>query len=272
MTPERKKGTRHMSDISDLENRISAAMDRISRGLETIPAPGQAADQAADREAVRAADQAVLDGMRDDLADEKLANAQLRERLGALSSRIEDLERSLETARDALEQAVDAREAAVLAQTTARAEIASAEAGRAAAQEAAQQAEAAREELREELDAAREALQEQTRSAARPVAQVIDLDASRDVLTQFERRLGRVRHTSRQLRGANQQLREAAEGGLSDPHLINQSLLCELNNLKAVRAAEMAEMDVITSALRPLLDESGSDAADDAQTGGKADG
>lgn len=239
-----------MSDISDLENRISAAMDRISRGLETLASPAQETDTA------------ELEGLQSALADEKLANAQLTERLSALNGRIEELERSLETSSDAVEKAVEAREAAELLLASARVDAASAEAARDAAESDAKQAKAEVAEQAEKL-LELEALKEQEMPD-------LDLEQSRDALSQIERRLGRIRRTSRQLRGANQQLRDAAESGLSDPNLINQSLVTELNNLKAIRAAEVAEMDVITSALRPLLEVAGGAEATDTNTGGES--
>ena len=77
-----------MSEISDLEGRIAAAMDRISRGVEALGAadPGASEDAAELRQA---------------LDDEKLANAQLEERVKALHSRQEELEAALAEAQAA---------------------------------------------------------------------------------------------------------------------------------------------------------------------------
>lgn len=72
------------TDIKELERRITAALDRIRRGLEAAPGP-QTADLAAR------------------LEDERMANAQLEERLRALRDRqdatIATLERDLQRER-----------------------------------------------------------------------------------------------------------------------------------------------------------------------------
>lgn len=66
-----------MSDISDLESRITTALERINAGLD------QLADQpAADTEAV--------DQLTRQLEDERTTNAQLNERLSTLKSQVTD--------------------------------------------------------------------------------------------------------------------------------------------------------------------------------------
>lgn len=61
-----------MSNIDDLQRRITAALDRIGQGLESLTAGDSGADSA------------ELDALRQSLEEEKLANAQLEERLKAL--------------------------------------------------------------------------------------------------------------------------------------------------------------------------------------------
>jgi predicted nucleic acid-binding Zn-ribbon protein len=84
-----------MSDITELERRLTAAMDRIARGIDAIGAPG-----GADPEEMAALKQA--------LEDEKLANAQLEERIKTLHTREEQatgtLRAELDQTRDALTQ------------------------------------------------------------------------------------------------------------------------------------------------------------------------
>lgn len=65
--------------------------------------------------------------------------------------------------------------------------------------------------------------------------------------------LQRLRKSNTQLREANVALREANEAGVGEPHLINKSMLAELEALRAARAADVAEASVILSALTPLL-------------------
>lgn len=208
-----------MSDISDLESRISAAMDRIGRGLETLAAP--------------ASDENLSTDLHAELEVEKVANAQLEERAKTLSGRIEEVEAELASAKDAVEKAVEAREAV--------------EADLVAAREAAEAAENEKIED-EEVDGAEDT------DAGDGELDVIDLDESRDAIAQLSARLRRMRRTSRLVRGTIQVLREAAEDEIKDPSLINQAMAAELEDIKAMRAAEIAEMDVIIGALRPMLE------------------
>jgi recombinational DNA repair ATPase RecF len=58
-----------------------------------------------------------------------------------------------------------------------------------------------------------------------------------------------------ELTETNRALSEAARSGITEPHLINKSMLTELEALRAARAAELAEMEEIISELKPLLGE-----------------
>ncbi|MGD1881890.1 MAG: hypothetical protein ACFB11_06135 [Paracoccaceae bacterium] len=139
-----------MSDIEELERRISAAMDRIATGVGRV---GETVAGAADL-------QTALD-------EEKLANAQLMERVRKLSTR---------------QQEADAR------------------------------------------------------------LQMLDTD------------LQRLRQANADLRAANDALRKANAEGVGDPNLINQSIMAELEALRAARAADIAEAESIIGALAPLLE------------------
>ena len=80
-----------MSEIAELERRITSAMDRIARGLEGLGTGGDAGEAAALRQA---------------LDDEKLVTAQLEERLRTLRQRQDEaaarLTAELEDARSTL--------------------------------------------------------------------------------------------------------------------------------------------------------------------------
>jgi predicted nucleic acid-binding Zn-ribbon protein len=76
-----------MSQIDDLQARITAALDRISRGLEAQNADGGAA--AAELEALRVA-----------LDEEKTVSAQWEERVKRLKEKLEEAETRAENARD----------------------------------------------------------------------------------------------------------------------------------------------------------------------------
>ncbi len=67
--------------------------------------------------------------------------------------------------------------------------------------------------------------------------------------------LQRMRKTAISLREQLRVLREAQAQGVSDPHLINKSMLAELDALRATRLSEMAELDEIAAALDEHLTE-----------------
>ena len=67
--------------------------------------------------------------------------------------------------------------------------------------------------------------------------------------------LQRMRKISIQLRDQLARLREAAEAGVTEPHLINKAMLTELEALRAARQGEIAEMDEILAELTPLIAE-----------------
>jgi hypothetical protein len=150
-----------MNDIEELQRRITAAMDRVAYGLEQLS--GAASGDVA--EVTRA------------LEDEKLANAQLSERMRVLTDRQE-----------------------------------------------------------QELGALKEATET---TASR--TQELDLE------------LQRLRKANAELRQSNQALRAANEAGVGEPHLINKSMMAELEALRAIRAADVSETNVIIDALTPLV-------------------
>lgn len=67
--------------------------------------------------------------------------------------------------------------------------------------------------------------------------------------------LQRQKRVNVQLTETTRALSEAAEKGLADPHLLNRSMMTELEALRAARAAEVAEINEILSELKPLLGE-----------------
>lgn len=77
-----------MSDITELEGRIAAALDRISSGLTRLGAAGPAA-------------------LEEELATERAANAQLEERVRAIKERQENVILSLEGEVTGLKQALE---------------------------------------------------------------------------------------------------------------------------------------------------------------------
>lgn len=72
-----------MSDITELERRLTAAMDRIARGIDGLEAPNSGADPE------------ELAQLRQALEDEKLVTAQMEERIKKLHQREEEATASL---------------------------------------------------------------------------------------------------------------------------------------------------------------------------------
>lgn len=78
-----------MSDISELERRISVAMDRIGAGLAELSVPKDDGD---------------LNRLQEALAAERTVNAQLEERVKAVHEKQDTLLRNLEAEAEALRQ------------------------------------------------------------------------------------------------------------------------------------------------------------------------
>lgn len=151
-----------MSNIEELQGRITAAMDRIAKGME----PLGKVTAGPDPETAQA------------LEDERTANAQLTERVRALSTRTD----------------------AEMAQM--RAEV------------------------------------EETQAR----------------MGQLDVELQRVRRANQQLLDASETLRQANAEGVGDADLINQTMLAELEALRAARASDIAESSAILAALGPLVE------------------
>ncbi len=173
-----------MSDIDAMQSRIMAALERIGQGLDGL---GPVSDDGKD--------DGEAETLRQQIEDEKLANAQLEERVKQLNARTREAEEGLASATKA-----DATKA---------------------------EDEAARAKTLKRLDSELQAL----------------------------------RHANQQLRDNNAALREANSEGVAEPHLINKAMMAELDGLRASRAADRAEMDVILNELGQIAGESaGNDA------------
>lgn len=171
-----------MNDIAELERRIAYAIERIAKGIEAL-------DRAAPANAVQAEAAPATDGgassdpdevqvLRAQLAEERLANAQLEERVRAIKQK--------------------------------------------------QDAQAAQVEA--------------------------DLATMRDSMIQLDAELSRLRKANEQLEASNTSLRAANETGVGEPHLINKSMLAELESMRAARKVDLAEAQAIKVAIMPLLD------------------
>ncbi|WP_224823528.1 hypothetical protein [Cognatishimia sp. MH4019] len=81
------------------------------------------------------------------------------------------------------------------------------------------------------------------------------LAAQAEKISKIDKELHHLRQVNGQLRDAVAKLREANAEGLAEPHLINKAMLTELEALRAVQAADAAEVDVILDELAPLMKE-----------------
>lgn len=159
-----------MSDLAELERRITAALDRIGQGVEALSAAPATAPAPADDGRMAELEKA--------LDEERTVNAQLEERVKAIKERQENT--------------VDT--------------------------------------LAEEVERLREMLEEEEASVAR------------------------LRKMNGELRTNNDALRDAISAGVAEPHLVNKSMMAELEALRAAQAADRAELDAVLGELGPLVD------------------
>jgi len=156
----------NMSDISELEGRITTALDRIGQGLDAL---GPRPDPGAGEE---------LQQLRVALEDERVVNAQLEERVRAIREKQES--------------------------TVAK--------------------------LTEEVE------------------------RLRSLLEDGEAGVERLRKVNGELRANNAALREAVAQGLAEPHLVNKSMMAQLESLRALQAADRTELDSVLAELAPLVE------------------
>lgn len=118
------------------------------------------------------------------------------------------------------------------------------------------------EELKQALEdekLANEQLQERVKTLrAKRTALEEELDTARaaqnETMTRLDTELQSLRRANQQLRDNNTALREANEAGVGEPHLINKSMLAELESLRATRAVEHAETEAVYAALSSAID------------------
>lgn len=276
-----------MTDLSELEQRITVALDRIANGVDTLsrPAPGPDPDSIA-----------RLGALESELAEERAAKAALEARVAELesspavpgappdddaASRLAALESDLaaeKEARAALErqlaEAVPAGPSATEAEL--RAELDQALAlktkleSRLARLEPAAAPEpdaSATAELSEALEAERTAkarLEERLGTLADGhAAEMAELRQRHDAMIEQSRDMqDRVRGLRRRIEEMRQAMQIALEQGaeaITDPHLVNRTMMAELEGLRALREADRTELDVLLGALKPLVKE-GADA------------
>jgi len=117
--------------------------------------------------------------------------------------------------------------------------------------------------LREALEAEKEVtaqLEERVKSVRGKMQGRIDEleDTVANLTTQArdtEVQTQRLRKTNQQLRQSLESLRAAQANEVTEPHLINQAMMSELEGLRAARDGDRAELDAILGELKPLLEE-----------------
>ncbi|WP_295314730.1 hypothetical protein [Roseobacter sp.] len=115
------------------------------------------------------------------------------------------------------------------------------------------------DDLRQALEdekASNAALSEQVETLTRQQQENEDAVAAQvsEKVASLDAQLQKLRRANAQLTEACDALRRANAEGVGEPHLINKSMMAELEAIKAMRNAEMAEADEIIAALTPLLE------------------
>mgnify|MGYP001627864302 FL=1 len=253
-----------MSEIEELHGRIAAAMDRIGAGLGALEAARDSAGGGED--------------LAQELEEERLANAQLEERLKKLkaemaaqqqaapavmggmssdSSELEALRAEVEMLRN---EVGNPDEAAGL-----KAEVARLTAALDAANDAPAETGPLEERITElttensALHAEITSLQDRLATAGNGAAQApaADRDAElarqNEMLVTLDNELQRLRTANEELTAANEALRAASAQGVADPDLINKAMEAEIEGLRAAQATDQAQVNAVLARLEPLL-------------------
>ncbi len=156
-------------------------------------------------------------------------------------SEIEEYQRRISAALDRIGRQLDAQSEADDAQTVAE------------LQRALDDEKLANEQLEERVKALKE-------SKEAMATEIDDVRAqSTQALAKLDRQLQSLRQANEQLRQNNTALRIANSEGVGEAHLINKSMMAELESLRASREADRAETDAVMAELQALID-SASDA------------
>lgn len=128
--------------------------------------------------------------------------------------------------------------------------------------------------LKEALEAERTAnaqLEERVRTIKARQDGTVEVLASeverlRGLLASEEDTAARLARVNAELRANNTALREAIQRGVSEPHLVNKSMMAELDALRAAQAADRSELDAVLGELGRLVDEAARAASDEEET------
>lgn len=262
-----------MTQIEELQGRIQAALVRISDGAAALQEARladrqQAAETAA--EAARLAETAAANEaskvLEQELDEERLANAQLTERVRVLNARLKEAgggrpgdAGELEALRAEVQllrnEAGDPAEKEAL-----RAEVARLKRElEVAANTAASEHDALKAELAE-LAAQNEALTaqlQQAQSGASGGSDHADVSAQPEdpsaALVRLDAEHQQLRQANDELRAVNAALRDANAQGVADASLINSAMEAEISGLRAAQASDKAQVNAVLAKLEPLL-------------------
>lgn len=266
-----------MTQIEELQGRIQAALARISAGTDALQ-EARAADrrQAAEAaaEAARAAEAAAANeagkALEQELDEERLANAQLTERIKVLNARLQEAGAAGSATHTADIGELEALRAEVQLLRNEAGDPAEKEALRAevarlkrdlevAANTAASGNEALQDQLAD-LTAQNDSLKAQLAQAAESAAPGgLDADLSARIeqqdaaLVRLDSEHQQLRQAIEDLRTANAALREANAQGLGDAGLINAAMEAEITGLRAAQASDQAQVNAVLAKLEPLL-------------------
>lgn len=280
-----------MTQIDELQTRLSRALDRIGQRLEAhTPGPdggelealtaklaaaesalAEAEERAAAAaEATEAERASAIEAARLDMAEEHAsALATLRGEAAA--------EQELAVAQ-ALEKAAEERDA-VIAAVRAEAEAAVAAAGAGSSDDASGGEGADLSEIEAELTALREALDDEKVANAQLEERMRHLKARlaeaeagagagasgeaagvpAELIEGLDAEVQRLRAANAALSESNAALRAANAQGVGDASLINDAMKAELDGLRAARAVDAAETEALIATLGPLLETAGTD-------------
>ncbi len=82
-----------------------------------------------------------------------------------------------------------------------------------------------------------------------------EVDRLRGLLAAEEETVARLAQVNADLRANNSALREAIAEGLAEPHLVNKSMMAELEALRAAQQADRAELDAVLGELGTMVAE-----------------
>ena len=92
-----------------------------------------------------------------------------------------------------------------------------------------------------------------------------EVERLRALLAREEEAVSRLARVNADLRANNTALREAIQRGIAEPHLVNKSMMVELEALRTAQAADRAELDAVLGELNALVSDAGR-AADGEET------